>query len=279
MKKHMILVMVIFLIIAILVLANGIYCDNTIEEKNYKMNTDKISGKLHFVLISDLHEKEFGEDNCELIERIKKQAPEFIAFSGDMISRDCYDLTIAKKLLTELAKIAPTYCVLGNHERENTFGFDMKSEIESTGAVLLDNSYLEFEKNGQTVLIGGLSDYPYYDYYAPDYDVPERYFWDEFNELSKDNYTILLHHQPEYISKEAQNSKIDLILCGHTHGGQIQIPFIGGLIAPNQGLFPKYDRGEFNFNYTKMIVSAGLGNPVKVPRVNNCPEISVIDIN
>lgn len=279
MKKHFIIFVIIFIILATVFVSYSIYCENTIKIRNYKLTTEKLDTKIHFVLISDLHEKEFGENNKELIEKIKNQSPDFIAFSGDMISRDCDDLTVMKSLLKELVKIAPTYCVLGNHERENYFDFDFKTEINSTGAVLLDNAYVRFRKNGESFLIGGLSDYPYYDRYAPDYDIPERYFWDEFNEMSKDNYTILLHHQPEYISKDAQTSGVDLIVCGHTHGGQFQIPFIGGLVAPNQGPFPKYDVGEFDFEHTKMIISAGLGNPVSVPRLNNCPDITVIDIN
>ena len=133
--------------------------------------------------------------------------------------------------------------------------------------------------NGEKILLGGMSDFPYYEYNAPDFDTPERYFWDEFKENSKDCYSILLHHQPEYLESIMQDSNVDLVMCGHTHGGAVQIPFIGGVFAPNQGFFPKYDKGEFDLYNTKMIVSAGLGDAYPILRMNNRPEISVVEIN
>ena len=89
----------------------------------------------------------------------------------------------------------------------------------------------------------------------------------------------MLNHEPEYISNILNDSNIDLVFCGHTHGGLVRIPFVGGMYAPNQGWFPKYDKGEFDFENTKMIITAGLGNSNFLPRINNCAEICVININ
>lgn len=258
----------------------GVYCDNTIAITNYCVNNTKNDAKLKFVVITDLHNKEYGEKNADLAELVKEQNPDFIAVCGDMVNRGDPDTTKMKDVLEKLSKIAPTYCCLGNHERDNAakFGTDFKSETDSTGAVLLDNEYIKFTKNGKSVLIGGMSDYPYYEFYTPDDDVPPRTLWEEFAEKAKNNFTILLHHQPEYIAEDAKKTDIDLIVCGHTHGGQIQLPFIGGVIAPNQGLFPKYDKGEFDLDGTKMIVCAGLSNTVFIPRINNQVEIGVVTI-
>ena len=258
----------------------GVYCDNTIAITNYCVNNTKNDAKLKFVVITDLHNKEYGEKNADLAELVKEQNPDFIAVCGDMVNRGDPDTTKMKDVLEKLSKIAPTYCCLGNHERDNAakFGTDFKSETNSTGAVLLDNEYIKFTKNGKSVLIGGMSDYPYYEFYTPDDDVPSRALWEEFAEKAKNNFTILLHHQPEYIAEDAKKTDIDLIVCGHTHGGQIQLPFIGGVIAPNQGLFPKYDKGEFDLDGTKMIVCAGLSNTVFIPRINNQVEIGVVTI-
>lgn len=259
----------------------GVYCDNTIAITNYSVNNTKNDAKLKFVVITDLHNKEYGEKNADLAELVKEQNPDFIAVCGDMVNRGDSNTTKMKDVLKKLADIAPTYCCLGNHERDNAaeFGTDFKSEIDSTGAVLLDDEYIKFTKNGKSVLIGGMSDYPYYEFYTPEDDVPSRTLWEEFAEKAKDNFTILLHHQPEYIAEDAKKTDIDLIVCGHTHGGQIQLPFIGGVIAPNQGLFPKYDKGEFDLDGTKMIVCAGLSNHVFIPRINNQVEIGVINIS
>lgn len=280
MKKFSIILGAIILALFVTLVIWGVYCDNTIAITNYCVNNTKNDARLKFVVITDLHNKEYGEKNADLAELVKEQNPDFIAVCGDMVNRADPDTTKMKDVLEKLSKIAPTYCCLGNHERDNAakFGTDFKSETNSTGAVLLDNEYIKFTKNGKSVLIGGMSDYPYYEFYTPDDDVPSRTLWEEFAEKAKNNFTILLHHQPEYIAEDAKKTDIDLIVCGHTHGGQIQLPFIGGVIAPNQGLFPKYDKGEFDLDGTKMIVCAGLSNTVFIPRINNQVEIGVVTI-
>ena len=280
MKKFSIILGAIILVLFVTLVIWGVYCDNTIAITNYCVNNTKNDAKLKFVVITDLHNKEYGEKNADLAELVKEQNPDFIAVCGDMVNRGDPDTTKMKDVLEKLSKIAPTYCCLGNHERDNAakFGTDFKSETDSTGAVLLDNEYIKFTKNGKSVLIGGMSDYPYYEFYTPDDDVPSRALWEEFAEKAENNFTILLHHQPEYIAEDAKKTDIDLIVCGHTHGGQIQLPFIGGVIAPNQGLFPKYDKGEFDLDGTKMIVCAGLSNTVFIPRINNQVEIGVVTI-
>ena len=280
MKKFSIILGAIILALFVTLVIWGVYCDNTIAITNYCVNNTKNDAKLKFVVITDLHNKEYGEKNADLAELVKEQNPDFIAVCGDMVNRGDPDTTKMKDVLEKLSKIAPTYCCLGNHERDNAakFGTDFKSETNSTGAVLLDNEYIKFTKNGKSVLIGGMSDYPYYEFYTPDDDVPSRTLWEELAEKAKNNFTILLHHQPEYIAEDAKKTDIDLIVCGHTHGGQIQLPFIGGVIAPNQGLFPKYDKGEFDLDGTKMIVCAGLSNTVFIPRINNQVEIGVVTV-
>ncbi len=279
MKKILKISLCFILICAILLTINAVYCTNTIETKTYNLQTDKINTNIKFVFISDLHNKEYGEKNTELVSKIKEQTPDFIAVGGDMVTRTHSDDTVMKELLPQLAEIAPTYCVLGNHELDLANQIDFTTDINGTGAILLDNESIEFEKDGEKILIGGLSDYPYYEFNYPDFDVPERYFWDEFKTDSKNQFSILLHHQPEYIANDLEGTDIDLVMCGHTHGGLVQIPFIGGLIAPNQWFFPKYDLGEYQFGNTKMIISSGLGISNPIPRINNCAEMTVVTIN
>ena len=277
MKNFSIILGAIILVLFVTLVIWGVYCDNTIAITNYCVNTTKNDAKLKFVVITDLHNKEYGEKNADLAELVKEQNPDFIAVCGDMVNRGDPDTTKMKDVLEKLSKIAPTYCCLGNHERDNAakFGTDFKSETNSTGAVLLDNEYIKFTKNGKSVLIGGMSDYPYYEFYTPEDDVPSRTLWEEFAEKAKNNFTILLHHQPEYIAEDAKKTDIDLIVCGHTHGGQIQLPFIGGVIAPNQGLFPKYTKGIYD---GKLIVTTGAANTASVPRWGNPCEVVMIQI-
>lgn len=279
MKKVLKIIVLSILTVAVTAIIYGLYCSNTLEVRNYTINSDKINSQIRFVFISDLHCKEYGEKNTDLVAKINEQNPDFIAVGGDMVNKYSADDHVMCELLPQLAEIAPTYCVLGNHELYIKDEIDFNNDIDSTGAKLLDNESVTLNINGEKILLGGMSDFPYYEYNAPDYDTPERYFWDEFNESSKNCYSILLHHQPEYISNHVDDAKIDLIMCGHTHGGAVQIPFVGGVFAPNQGFFPKYDKGEFDLYDTKMIVSAGLGDAYPILRMNNCPEISVVEIN
>lgn len=279
MKKTLKIIILSLLALAVTSIIYGLYCSNTIKIKNYSISTDKLNSSAKFVFISDLHCKEYGDKNSELVSKIKEQNPLFIAVGGDMINKYSSDDHVMRELLPRLADIAPTYCILGNHELILKDEINFKNDINSTSAKLLDNEMVMIEANGEKILLGGMSDFPYYEFNAPDYYTPERYFWDDFKDKSKNGYSILLHHQPEYLESIMQDSNVDLVMCGHTHGGAVQIPFIGGLFAPNQGFFPKYDKGEFDLYDTKMIISAGLGDAYPVLRLNNCPEISVVEIN
>lgn len=279
MKKTLKIIILSLLALAVTSIIYGLYCSNTIKIKNYSISTDKLNSSAKFVFISDLHCKEYGDKNSELVSKIKEQSPLFIAVGGDMVNKYSSDDHVMRELLPQLADIAPTYCILGNHELILKDEINFKNDINSTSAKLLDNEMVTIEANGEKILLGGMSDFPYYEFNAPDYDTPERYFWDDFKDKSKNGYSILLHHQPEYLESIMQDSNVDLVMCGHTHGGAVQIPFIGGLFAPNQGFFPKYDKGEFDLYDTKMIISTGLGDAYPVLRLNNCPEISVVEIN
>lgn len=279
MKKTLKIIILSLLALAVTSIIYGLYCSNTIKIKNYSISTDKLNSSAKFVFISDLHCKEYGDKNSELVSKIKEQNPLFIAVGGDMVNKYSSDDHVMRELLPQLADIAPTYCILGNHELILKDEINFKNDINSTSAKLLDNEMVTIEANGEKILLGGMSDFPYYEFNTPDYDTPERYFWDDFKDKSKNGYSILLHHQPEYLESIMQDSNVDLVMCGHTHGGAVQIPFIGGLFAPNQGFFPKYDKGEFDLYDTKMIISTGLGDAYPVLRLNNCPEISVVEIN
>lgn len=279
MKKSLKILLIAVLTVITAIIINAVYCCNVLQVNQYTLSSEQLETSLRIVLIADQHNRRFGENDSRLVEKIEEQSPDIIAVVGDMVTNSVRNDEAMKALLPQLADIAPTYYCLGNHELLLKNEIDFTTDINATGAILLDNKSLTFEKDGQHILIGGLTEYPYYDSYAPDFDNPERYFWDNFSNKSDDCFSILLHHKPEYTEDMLNKSSVDLVLCGHTHGGLIRIPFIGGLYAPNQGFFPKYDKGEFDLNGTKMIITSGLGNSNFVPRLNNCAEICVIDVN
>ena len=280
MKKFLITLTCIVAVLLILLGINIWYSANVLTVNTYNIKTDKLNNNVKFVLISDLHNKEFGENNIDLVNLIKEQSPEFIAVDGDMVNDTADTREAVTRLLPQLCDIAPVYYVLGNHEKSYPQYDELIDEIKESNTTFLDNEMVSFTtKNGETITIGGLSDYPYYEYEAPEYDNPARHFLDSFIEQEKDNYSILLSHQPETYFWGLKDKNIDLMLCGHTHGGLIRLPFVGGLIAPNQEFLPEYDMGYFNSGTVEMIITSGLGNSIGIPRIGNPPEICVIEIN
>ena len=141
----------------------------------------------------------------------------------------------------------------------------------------MDGQVKEFFYNGEIMYVLGCADPAFNErtVYAGDGEVVGK----EIGSLSyeQDAYAILLSHRPELFQTYVSTG-VDLVLTGHAHGGQFRIPFIGGLIAPNQGLFPKYTSGLVQDKGTKMVISRGLGNSILPVRINNRPELVVVKL-
>ena len=266
----------VLIILTILFLYNE---NNNIGITNYEIKSSKIpdifSGT-KIVHLSDLHNKSFGKNNIKLLEKVKKSNPDFIVITGDIIDRRIYKESIAIRFLNELTKISDVYYVTGNHEWGSGKYYSLKRKIAKTGTKILDNRYFEIKKGNESILILGVDDSLKYSNIPRDY----KRFKDNFNSLVKDiprnKYNILLSHRPEFIEYYS-NYDIDIVFSGHVHGGQVRIPFIGGLLAPSQGLFPKYSGGVYEVNNTNLVLSRGLGNSSIAPqRIFNRPEVVVV---
>ena len=230
--------------------------------------------------VSDLHNAEFGEGNAKLLKMITESRPDIIVITGDMVDSNRTDIGVALAFAAESAKIAPTYYVTGNHEALiSRAEYDtLKTGLEAAGITVLSDEAVRLQRNGEEIALIGLDD--------PDFTVKSDLFGEvpamvatKLKNLSGEEniYTILLTHRPELFDTYV-SSHIDLVLSGHTHGGQFRFPFIGGLIAPNQGFFPKYDAGLFTEGNTYMIISRGLGNSVVPLRFNNRPELILVEL-
>lgn len=242
------------------------------------------SAPIRIVHLTDLHNAEFGEDNQNLITMVREQSPDLIAMTGDMLNRDDPDLTIVKTLISRLAEIAPVYFGYGNHETtwESVWGPVLHEEFSAAGAIVLDNEYLDVTVNGNDLRIAGYMGYywqPHMMTKDPEQQNAERAFYGAFQDT--DRYKILLNHIPtqwvdwEYIDK----CPVDLVFCGHYHGGVVRIPLLDrGLTAPYVGWFPPYTKGLYIGTATICVLSAGLGSEYFIPRLNNPPEIVVVDI-
>lgn len=229
--------------------------------------------------VSDLHNAEFGDGNAELLKLLSESKPDIIVITGDLIDASHTDVGIALGFAQESVRIALTYYATGNHEAACSQYGNLKSGLDAAGVIVLEDEAVSLERNGETITLLGLDD--------PDFTVKG----DMFGETSAmvgtrlrnlDNgeggYTILLSHRPELFETYV-NCGIDLVFAGHAHGGQFRLPFIGGVIAPNQGLFPKYDAGLYTDGGTNMVVSRGIGNSIIPLRFNNRPEIVLVELN
>lgn len=226
--------------------------------------------------VSDLHNAEFGDGNQRLLDMLREAEPDMIAITGDLIDSRKTNIAVALAFAEEAVRIAPCYYVSGNHEARVPEYRELKAGLEDAGVTVLDDARVEIEISGKSITIIGVNDPSFLaDYLTSDAAVMDR----KLSELSSEgaSFTILLSHRPELFDTYAAH-EMDLVLTGHAHGGQFRLPLIGGLIAPNQGLFPKYDDGLYSEENTNMIVSRGLGNSIIPFRFNNRPEVVLIEL-
>lgn len=231
---------------------------------------------LKIVQISDLHNKMFGKDQYKLVSKINKEEPDIIAITGDTVDIKKYKEQPALMLIDKISSIAPIYYVTGNHELSSGKFSSLEKELHERGVRILRNSKDIFEKNGNKIEIIGVDDpvAKTNQQYNNEGDTMSDELQKALIESEQQNFKILLSHRPELISTYAKYN-IDLIFSGHAHGGQIRLPFIGGLIAPNQGFLPKYTSGRYNEGNSAMIVNRGIGNSIIPQRIFNRPEIIV----
>ncbi len=222
--------------------------------------------------VSDLHNSEFGEGNIKLLDKLKKAEPDIIAITGDIADHYHNETQIAIDFAKKAVEIAPCYYIVGNHEVHLEDKHILFEELEKTGVIMLRNCSAELKSGDDAITIWGTDD-PVFD---DSLDDIEKRIGDVGKQ--KEGFTLLLSHRPEYFERYVE-SGIDLVLSGHAHGGQARLPFMGGIIAPGQGLFPEYDSGLYKKEYTQMVVSRGLGNSAFPIRFNNRPELVLIDLN
>lgn len=261
------------------------FISNTrISTASYTVALEDLESPLRLVLISDLHGKSFGKDNARLIAKIQEQTPDAIFLVGDMLDKKADEADVQSLLaLTEkLLEIAPVFFSMGNHEQVYLkTNATLLDRVAQTGAVVVNDSYVDVTVAGQPLRIGGTMGHGFaFGRTEEEFtSSPEYVFLKAFEntELPK----ICLAHMPDtFIFNGAYTLwDVDLVLSGHTHGGLVRLPFIGGLYAPMQGLFPEYDRGHFRLGtHMQMVITSGLAGHGLLPRVNNPPEIAVIDL-
>ncbi len=227
--------------------------------------------------VSDLHNTEMGKENEKLLTMLREAAPDMIAITGDLVDCRRTDMEVALQFTAVATEIAPCYFVAGNHEARISGYDELKERLTEQGVIVLADQRIELERSGEKIVLIGVNDpaFPVDDLYADS----ESVMMGKLQELSEgeNEFTILLSHRPELFESYA-DSKMDLVLSGHAHGGQFRLPFVGGVLVPNQGFFPEYDAGLFTEGTTKMIVSRGIGNSAFPFRFNNRPEVIWVEL-
>ena len=278
-KKQIILTVVITVLVSLLIWT--VWGNTALEIYEFQVSIDQIPESFsgfRIAQISDLHNAEFGESNSKLIELLSQSDPDIIVLTGDLIDSRQTDIDVALAFAQEAMKIAPVYYVSGNHEARVREYEDLKMGLLEAGVVVLENQKVQITREGENITLMGIDDPSFWEDYlfGDSASVARQAIEDLQNE--SDGYTILLSHRPELFDVYVDTG-MDLVFSGHAHGGQFRLPFIGGLVAPNQGFFPEYDAGLFSEVNTTMIVSRGVGNSIIPIRFNNRPEIVVVELH
>lgn len=220
-------------------------------------------------VISDLHGKEFGEDNEKLIDYVRDLEPDLIAVTGDLI-HDQDQMAMVKPVAKGLASIAPTYYVTGNHEWAAGVVPQLKELLDQCGINVLSNEYVMLSEGGDQIALLGAEDS---NGYADQMTVGE--LADQVRQEQGAVYTILLSHRNNHYD-QYQQARVDLTLAGHAHGGLIRLPTTDGLIGPKRELWPQYTAGLYDLSYGQMVVSRGLGNQFPCFRLFNRPDVPLV---
>ncbi len=253
----------------------------------YKYYSDKLkTAELKIVLLSDLHDTDFGNGNEALLAAIDELHPDIVVFAGDMVT-SCmereYDYEPTIRFIGRLAARYPVYYGMGNHEerfrrqRDKFPGCyeDLTRRLKAAGAPILINEKRVLQAAGVTIY--GLDmEHAYYRKVRTRY-IPDDYLERIFGPVDADHVSILLAHNPEQFEQYAKWGP-DFVFSGHVHGGIIRLPFLGGVVSPQLKLFPKYDAGEFHAGRSTMILSRGIGSHTIPIRVFNKAEIVSITI-
>ena len=220
-------------------------------------------------VISDLHGKEFGEDNEKLIDYVRDLEPDLIAVTGDLI-HDQAQMAMVRPVAKGLASIAPTYYVTGNHEWAAGVVPQLKELLDQCGITVLSNEYVMLTEGGDQIALLGAEDS---NGYADQMTVGE--LANQVRQEQGDVYTILLSHRNNHYD-QYQQARVDLTLAGHAHGGLIRLPTTDGLIGPKRELWPQYTAGLYDLSYGQMVVSRGLGNQFPCFRLFNRPDVPLV---
>lgn len=253
--------------------------------RRYRFSSEKIKKPTRMVMLSDLHNYQYGRDNSELLSAIDRAAPDMVVLAGDMITasrKEKFEKTLS--FLKTLREKYPVYYAYGNHEQKlvlykGTYG-DMGERyaagLQKAGIEPLHNAHITLPDRG--IAIYGLElERAYFQRFTKKM-MPKDYLEGLLGKRDEACYTVLLAHNPDYFPEYA-GWGAELVLAGHVHGGIVRVPFLGGLISPALRLFPKYDGGIYAEGGARMALGRGIGTHSPKVRMFNPAELLVIELD
>ena len=267
-------------IIAVLLAAFVLLGNYDVEMDKYNVKSEKIPQSFdgfRIAQVSDLHNAQFDKYNAAVLEPIFLSRPDIIVITGDMIDSRRTNVKRAISFAEKAVNIAPVYYANGNHEERLPKEYDeLKKGLQNAGVTILENASADITIGDETITLTGLND-PAFEMEIVD-DSAKKNIASQLERAvpKNDNYKILLAHRPEHF--DVYSKYTDLVFSGHAHGGQFILPFIGGLIAPGQGFFPKCYEGSHTKNGAEMLISRGLGSSILPLRINNKPQIVIAEL-
>ena len=275
------IIVLVGLAVGVCLIFRGFWENDNPVLTEYKLNKGGLPTNFKgfkIIHISDYHNAQIGQNNDKLLRFIENTNPDIIVVTGDIV--DCHktNLAVALNFAKQLVAIAPCYYCCGNHEpRIGDFSQLIKG-LDSVGFVVLQNHKTVLERGGQRIVIGGISSPACY-FERTEVEQSKEYIVKTLEKLkdADGDFTMLLSHHPEY-AKEYASSGAAVVFSGHAHGGQFILPLIGGLYAPEQGVLPKYTQGVKTLGDTSLVISRGIGNSSFPFRVNNRPEVILVEL-
>ncbi|WP_224726427.1 metallophosphoesterase [Paenibacillus vietnamensis] len=273
-----------YLILSVILVVMFLYYqNNALSVTRFQLSSSKLPGgfeSFRIVQLTDLHSKEFGRGQKRLARKVGKLKPDIIVVTGDLVDSRKYDAEISLKLMEEMTKLAPVYYVTGNHEWSSGRFDSLEKGMDRLGVQVLRNESEMIPLGDGEIRLAGIDDPTFNRHADGDADKLNESLTKALAETEEEGvgaYTVLLSHRPELFPVYVQRG-MDLIFSGHAHGGQVRLPFVGGLFAPGQGFLPKYDAGKYEHDEAVLIVSRGLGNSVVPQRLFNRPEVMLVEL-
>ena len=223
----------------------------------HSIRSSRIHERLRLAVAPDLHSAPYDD----LLDTFAQC--DALLVPGDLVDRHRRDNSCAMRFLTEVPEIVPVFYSLGNHEVKFKRAEEYFARLKESRITLLQDESCLF----RGIRIGGLS--------SQKEGPPDLAFLERFEKEKE--FRLLMCHQPEVYRDWVKGRNIDFTVCGHAHGGQIQL-FGRGLYAPGQGLFPKLTHGVHDNG--RMMISRGMTNAAKprIPRINNPCELILLEL-